>query len=77
MPPKMFLIFIILLGMILLAADKELPRSNYTVYHYDEIISTSTLNSSECDRTKVLVEMVLRHNNKDQSHTVVCEPIDK
>lgn len=76
MNPRTFMIsFIIILSLFLYASEKELDKSRLKVAtKYDTVVET-ILQSSECNRTKILMESLIRHA-QDYGYAVTCTLIN-
>lgn len=75
MNPKTFIImFLVILAMYLLAANSELDKSQFIIKQASTIIVSTTLQSGECDRTKILTEVLLRRQYKGDRYAVFCIP---
>lgn len=73
MNPKTFVImFMTILAMYLLAATSQLDRSEFIITQGNTIVVSSTLDTGECDRTKILTEALLRRQYKGDRYQVSC-----
>ncbi len=63
----------VILSIILFSADKDLDQAQFIITQGATIIVSSTLQSGECDRTKILTEALLRRQYKGDRYLVTCK----
>jgi hypothetical protein len=77
MNPKTFTIaFFTFLLAFLLFSDKELNRSEFLAVNNGETLVRSELQSSECDRTKVLFDAMVRKMHQEYNIEIICNPLN-
>ena len=77
MNPRSFMIvFTVILCMVLIAGTSDLERSYFVVSTKYDVVLETELQSAECERTKILMENILRQS-QEYSFKVTCTPIDK
>ena len=76
MNPNAFIpMFLIILVIIMFAMPKELDQSWFTVTSKYELVVGSKLQAGECQRTKILMEAVLRQS-EEYNYEVTCTPLN-